>query len=361
MNWEFNGYYLGTRSGVIDDTTEFYTWNLLRSFTDKDVYWHSREWQTNDDLPQGHRAYIVKVEGADLEWLEQQAGRISAPIFVLNGIINDYGAVDHIPNVTWLPWIEWHYQIQSMLRDYPADVKKNIKKKVSCLSNMVKPNRMIAAAAVDAYVGQDAMITWHGRCYREGDDTEPMTGHPEYDQWLARYYETTQLGTQIDDFQVNIANDHMFQRLIHDFHFAAYQECAINVTNESFYRSGQHIGGQDVINPGPFLTEKTLKCLMGETAFVANGNFQTYSTLKALGFEFDYGLDLSYDEISGDLERLCRMTDLLKTISTIDTQDLFQYTRSSCLANKEHIMSGKFFDVCEDINERTIQQIHNSI
>jgi len=363
---EYNGYFIDTRSGVISSSTKFYDWELLKNFIGQDVYWHSRGFQDNDDLPLGHRAYVVKVEGPDTDWIEQQSTKIAAPIFIINGIINDYGAVAHLSNVTWLPWIEWHYQIRSMLRDYSPSVHKNIKKKISCLSRMVRLNRMIAMAAVKTYFGTDAMISWHGCCYRPGDALQSQTGHAEFDQWLARYYDMSITTLHIDDFQMqyDVALRHdqdLFQRHTHDFHFDAYQQCAINVTNESFYTSGQRLHGIDITRPGPFLTEKTLKCLLGETAFIANGNFQTYHTLETLGFKFDYKLDLGYDQISSDLNRLCSMTDVLKTISDIDTMDLFQCTRSSCLANKEHIMSGKFFNICENINEQTVQQILTNI
>jgi hypothetical protein len=361
MNKEYNGYFLGTRSGVITPSTEFYDWKLLQSFINKDVYWHSREWQEQDDLPRGHRAYLIKTENADLDWICQQAARISAPMFILNGLVNDYGAVDHLSNVSWLPWIEWHYQIESMLRDYDAKVTKRITKKISCLSNISRPHRMISTAAVDLYFGQDSMITWHGRCYRPTDDQQAATGHPEFDRWIDRWrsMDLPRLGP--DAFTVNVANDVTFQRLIHDFHHDAYQTCAFNVTNECDYHSAKVVAGRQITMPGPWLTEKTLKCLVGETAFIANGNRQTYSTLESLGFVFDYGQDLAYDQIPGDLDRVCAMTKVLANISQHDAADLFNRTRSSCLHNKQHLMSRQFWKICENINEQTVQHIHTSI
>jgi hypothetical protein len=149
---------------------------------------------------------------------------------------------------------------------------------------------------------------------------------------------------------------------LNDFHHPAYQCCAINVTNESFYNSdGWDTNGRSFTYAGPFLTEKTLKCLLGETAFIANGQFQTYSTLRSLGFEFDYNLDLSYDNIKPDLDRLIAIFGLIQSLQSMDTMEIFENTRGSCLHNKEHVLSGKFYSISEKINQETVQYIYNNI
>ena len=43
MSQEHSGFFIDTRQGVIDDPTEFYEWQLLRSFIGLDIYWHAQQ------------------------------------------------------------------------------------------------------------------------------------------------------------------------------------------------------------------------------------------------------------------------------------------------------------------------------
>jgi hypothetical protein len=80
-----------------------------------------------------------------------------------------------------------------------------------------------------------------------------------------------------------------------------------------------------------------------------------------LGFEFDYNLDLSYDNIKPDLDRLIAIFGLIQSLQSMDTMEIFENTRGSCLHNKEHVLSGKFYSISEKINQETVQYIYNNI
>jgi hypothetical protein len=117
------------------------------------------------------------------------------------------------------------------------------------------------------------------------------------------------------------------------------------------------INNKEVTLPGPFITEKTLKCIMGETAFINNAQFDTYATLMSLGFKFDYGFNLEYDNDSGNISRMVNMLDLVKTLCQISTQDLYEQTRASCVHNKEYVISGDFYRTAEAVNQSGIETI----
>ena len=360
MPQEHSGFFIDTRSGVIDDTTEFYEWQLLRLFIGQDIYWHAHSFGS-DDLPPGHRGYIVKVEGHDLDWLSRQAKLVDAPIFVLNGCVNPGDFFDPVTSVHWLPWVDWHYNLQSMLHNFSPVVTKQLTKKISSLVRISKPNKMIALAAVNKYHSHDSIASLnenlHWRTYLDNG----RTGHPNFDTLLKEVDIHAGKCQYIDDVS-DYRDGNTLHIKLNDFHHPAYQCCAINVTNESFYNSdGWTADGRCFTYPGPFLTEKTLKCLLGETAFIANGQFQTYSTLRSLGFEFEYGLDLSYDNIKPDLDRLIAMFELIQSLQAVDTMEIFENTRTSCLHNKEHVLSGKFYSISEKINQDTVQYIYNNI
>ena len=362
MSQEHSGFFISTRQGVIDDTTEFYEWQLLRVFIGLDIYWHAHAFGS-DDLPPGHRGYIVKVEGHDLDWLSRQTKLVDAPIFVLNGCVNPGDFFDPVASVHWLPWLDWHYSFQAMLHNFSPVVTKQLTKKISSLVRISKPNKMIAVAAVKKYHSHDSIVSLNENLHWHTYLNNSRTGHSNFDALLKEVDTYAGECQIIDDVAKYLGNnDTLLQIKLNDFHHSAYQCCAINVTNESFYNSdGWDTNGRSFTYPGPFLTEKTLKCLLGETAFIANGQFQTYSTLRSLGFEFDYSLDLSYDNIKPDLDRLIAIFGLIQSLQSMDTMEIFENTRTSCLHNKEHVLSGKFYSISEKINQETVQYIYNNI
>jgi hypothetical protein len=95
--------------------------------------------------------------------------------------------------------------------------------------------------------------------------------------------------------------------------------------------------------------------------FLNNGQFDTYRSLSEMGFAFDYNIDLSYDQESGDLQRFEKLINLIDSLSTVNTQDLFNMTRKSCLHNQNHVVSDTFYYYCEDINEQSSNDILNSL
>jgi hypothetical protein len=363
---EFNGFLIWQRSGEITDRTNFYTWDILRSFIGKGVYWLVRSSSPRLDLPRGYRAYIVATEGAELDWLQDQSQKVSAPIFCINNILNFYGAFQNHESVFYLPWVDWHHQMRRMIDLFGAKVTKSIDKKISALSAMKRLNKAVTLAAVyTLFDEQDRIISHYDKSYRSID--EQFVKIDNYDM-VSRYidiYDRDLRHREItfDDFSRYRFADPSVENMQHSYDYlgAAYQECAINVTNESMFQSF-HTGDQaSYIIPGPHVTEKTLKCLVGETAFLNNGNFEMYKTLRRLGFQFDYGLDLSYDDVKEDYARLQGLISVLESIANMPAQDLFDQTRDSCQHNKDHIVSGRFADICETINQRTVEFIHSRI
>jgi hypothetical protein len=115
---------------------------------------------------------------------------------------------------------------------------------------------------------------------------------------------------------------------------------------------------QEYIYPGPFITEKTLKCLLGATAFVPVGQFETYKTLEKLGFTFDYDFDTSWDLDPGDLTRCQRIINLIDWFNHCDIKTLTALTKDCNQYNQEHIISGQFFSRCNERNQESIEKIN---
>jgi len=119
--------------------------------------------------------------------------------------------------------------------------------------------------------------------------------------------------------------------------------------------------GSEYIWPGAFITEKTLKCLAGATAFVPVGQFDTYGILENLGFQFDYGFDRSWDQDSGNLSRAESIVNLIDDLEQYSARDLFVRTQDSSQFNQNHVTSGNFFRVCEQRNAQSIEQVFQII
>jgi hypothetical protein len=339
----------------ITDSTNFHGWNFLKPLTGKRVFWASVNWynQQNKDLPNGYPYYLIKTEGPNVDWIERQSDLVDGLIFVCC-LPNDYNYFQLNKRVIFLPCVEWHYQLDAMMTRFGAAVTKSIDKKVSVLTNRITYSKLVALSAVLTNVNlQDVCYSLHNwiedKNVHNWQDTANKTVNYYKNNFL-KNFKTYQNTIDADFSNANLD-------LLHNYHHPAYQTAAINVTNESWNYSLR----VDRVLPGPFITEKTLKCLLGETAFLANGQFDTYQTLKQFGFEFDYGFDLSFDNAVGDLDRLEQLITTIKSLGDIDTDELYQQTRKSCLHNKNWIVSGGFCQTAEQFNTRSIEKMINLI
>jgi hypothetical protein len=338
----------------ITDATDFYGWKFLRPLIGKKIFWASVDWVNcrQKDLPPGYAAYVIKTEGPNVEWAEQQAQLVDAPIFYCC-LPKDYGTFDHLPNVHFVPVIEWHYQFEIMSQVYGATVNKTINHKVSALCHRGTQSKIVVLSALAQHIGlEQCLVSLHNIRDDEVHHWQPTKNHiiDQHTQYFIENFLDKTI--KIDQF----SNKDLTQ--VHDFHHPAYENSAININNESFHYSYMHTTDQkERINPGPFITEKTLKCLLAETAFINNGQFDVYATLTSLGFEFDYGLDLNYDSDSGNLSRLAGVLELIKSLSQYSSEELYLRTRHSCLHNKEHIMSGKFYKLAQAVNDQATETI----
>jgi hypothetical protein len=119
-----------------------------------------------------------------------------------------------------------------------------------------------------------------------------------------------------------------------------------------------HKDENEYIWPGPFLTEKTLKCLLGGTAFIPVGQFETYKTLQSLGLIFDYDFDTSWDNDSGNLTRFSSIIELIDYLNQFEIDQLVDFTKSSSEHNQNYIVSNKFFNQCQEKNSQSINEIN---
>jgi len=318
-------------------------------------------WEYERDLPSGYDYYIISFhyEQINLKWIKKQAKIIGDGILLIFHDGNFYNY--KLNNVIFITYYTWHYQINKAMKWFPPTIyEKNISKKVSAFCNRISESKLLIFTAIAEYMGIDQnIISLHDWLENKNiyQDHEIV---PESIANLTTIFFNKYYGNiyKVDNFDNAI---HNYNKYTINPNIPALQECAIHFTNESFHYSDISDKLGDYQHPGPYITEKTFKCLLGQTAFVPVGQFDTYSTLEKLGFEFNYNFDISFDSIIGDHERLEAIINLIKQFANMSKEELFEGTRESSIYNYNHIVNGDFYDICEDINKKSIEKILNII
>ena len=310
-------------------------------------------------MPQGHDLYIVSfnLEPFDVDWIMQEAVRHAAPIIVLNeGSVYDFV----LPaNVHFFPFVTWHLQMDRILHFHPAIQSRSRSPRylASAVCNRLTQSKIVIFSALQRYLDQEQCLV------KLGTWLEPKnvhfwqpTGQAELDN-LVTYFQEHWLGRSVEPDAWHDATCNN-ERTNSDPWQSFYLDSALHFTNESYHYSHMQDQWGSATRPGPNLSEKTLKCLIAACPFVPVGQYDTYGALTGLGFQFDYGeLDLSWDQYSGNIERLLGIVNLVKSLAGYDAEHVAAITSESSSANQEHIFSGSFSKVCQKQNEQTAAEI----
>ena len=358
-----------------------YEW--IKKLPDKKIYFALFErWPsittggwTQHDLPLGYDNYIVSfhLEAVDVAWLWRQ--KVTGPIFVLfDGNYYDL----EIPGVYFIPFFYWHYQFNTMINTFGLQPTKIPKYKFSAVSNRINQSRVWVTTKLLEVAQTSSLLVlntdniedknvhgWHPTGNKKLDDLTELFCSKYINQKLVVddfdldrdkntvSFTATPTNADINKNKNSLVFTNPWQPL--------YQDCAINFTNESFHYSYTVENGKEYIWPGPFLTEKVLKCLLAGTAFIPVGQFETYKTLSDVGLQFDYDFDTSWDSEPGNLSRFESIIDLIDELNLHSVEELVDKTYESSKYNQNYIVSGKFFEHCHQKNEESIAQIFNLI
>lgn len=321
----------------------------------KKTYFHLHShWNSEHDLPDDYDLYIVSwhLEYIDFDWITRQSR--SKKIIVMSDF-NDY-QYPWPQNVFYVRWIYWHIAIDQMIDLFGVQHNKDIKYKASAFCNRITQSKLIITTALLEYLEPtETLISLSDWLEEKNVHFFQKTGRRDIDN-LVDIFRSKYEGTsrKIDDF----TNDFNFQHHTSNPYTIAYQQAALHFTNESFHYSFMQLPNtKGCIIPGPHLSEKTFKCLLGGTAFISVGQFDVYRTLADLGLMFDYGMDLSFDQEPGNLTRLSMIIDLIKELKNKDIFELYQSTVVSNEHNRQQILNGNFFKICEDHNSHSLEKI----
>lgn len=306
-------------------------------------------------LPEaGYEYYVLSGDSGVPGWGEHVVDVYQKPVIVI-GLPEVYQPSTH-ELVTYIPNIYYHRQILKLSELLTGkNFQKNICYKASALTNRITQSKVIVFSALKQILKNDCILSLRNNNFElKNMHYWELTQNQRLDE-LTLFFKENFLGKKI-----TIKNDTGDQLSID---IPAYIESALNFTQESFHYSLMYDAEKDYsqILSGPFLTEKTFKCLLSKTAFIPTGQFRNYGWLETMGMKFDYGLDLSFDADPGNITRLDKLVDLIQDISRYSAQDLFEMTEDSTNFNYNLITSGDFYENCDSKNSSDVLQLYEKI
>lgn len=343
-------------AGLQDTIPSYPGYEWIKKLPNKKIYFALFQRLANPDLPIGYDYYIVSfhLEAVDLDWLKRQ--HVTGPIIVLS---DGQSYNFKIPNVHFLPFFYWHHQLEQMQEWFGIREKTTPKYKFSAVCNRITQSKLWITTKLLETARESSLVILSSWLEEKNVHGWQLTNNKILDQ-LTQTFRDRYLGQEIkiDNFDNAI---HNYQNITGTPWQPLYQDCAVHFTNESFHYSGMFEDGQQYTWPGPFITEKTLKCLLGGTAFIPVGQFETYKTLTDLGLQFDYEFDTTWDMDPGNLSRAESIIKLIDQLNQFSADELMDKTQASSQYNQNHIVSGNFYQICKNVNINTINTIQEML
>jgi len=308
------------------------------------------------DLPLGHDLYVLTFhyEPFDVAWIMRQINRITATIIILND--GEFYNFPTRPNVFLYSYYSWQKHIDQIIEWFPTPSSKNIKYKTSAVCNRITQSKLIIFTALLEELGESSCLVklsdWlEQKNIHYGEKSGNVMLDSLTDIFFNKYF--GKLYT-VDNF---VNSEHNVQRINSNPWSIFYTSAALHFTNESHHYSLMKNNTEDLIYPGPHMTEKTFKCLIAGVSFIPVAQFNTYENLKRLGLKFDYGLDLTWDQDPGNLTRLSGIVKLIQTLKDYSVNDLIEMTQDSTNHNSHMVWSGDFQKNCRAHNENIANEI----
>lgn len=332
---------------ITDDVLYWYPWipavKNSRVWIAMAQKWHGKNFP--ELPPPGYDYYVIMGDSNMFGVAEKIACHTGGQVLQLTGPFVE-SSFDS-DRVKYLPCTFDHQRMHRMPTHWA--INKNTRYKASALVGRVTQSKAIIFAALNSMLDSKDFVGSLIHTYQDDKNVHDwsQSGNHVCDRWLQKFLQTW--GQQ----KMFMNNDDQIQS---SYNNPAYQESALNFTQESYHYSYMMSDNGSYIEPGPFLTEKTHKCLLSKTAFIAVGQYHTYKWLSSMGLTFDYGgLDLSFDQDPGNLTRLEKIVGVIDSLKQWSAQDLYEMTRPSCEQNYDMIMSQQFWQNCDKYNQYTYE------
>ena len=344
---------------AITEVKQVFNWLPLLASNTIDTYcllncgWNADSYI--DSIPQNYDRYIISfnLEYPDFEWIKKLCKHFFDRQVVC--IIQFDNAHVHYNNLTYikydvLPSVIKMFKQHNLIPDVVAKPKKY---KISALNARIDQFKAYTSAhLVKNHHEQDYLISWLGQIGKPMDLfwLESITQNKKIDD-LTHWIKQTNFCEQkrlIDDFKNTPAHNWM------DFTNPAYTDAVVNLTNESMCHSLYKTDKDEFVHAGPYITDKTIKPLLGCTALLPVGQYQTYNYLTVSGFNVEYPWKQDFDQDPGNITRASKILDTIDEILGYSLDDLDKLTKESRVYNREHMLNDGYYNMVNISNKESL-------
>ena len=268
-------------------------------------------------------------------------------------------------NICYFKYRFWYLHLEAFLANYDVSKlifakNKNYKYKFSSFSFKLRQSRALITTLLMTYAHNESLISWHKA------DLEKIDHHKALIESLRNHHDFADLDWSVinntilpDNF--NRAKNTVLANTL-DIDNAGYANTLINFTNETDSYGYHNDGINEYIRPGPYLTEKTFKSLISGTVMISVGQPFIYDFLRNdYKLPLNYAMDLSYDNLKGDFDRLLELRKLIEKLASTPLADLIDSNIDICetiqrtLIDPDYITELKKFNQQQD--ERILEKI----
>lgn len=338
---------------ITDEINYWYPW--IADLQNKSIYLNLHaSWKSSvdfpDAMPNGYDYYIVSGDSLMFGWANHIVNQVNGQVIqLMQSIIPDNLDSDRIKYVTY----NTAHRRYNRVLDSTTPLTKDIVYKASALTSRISQSKIIIfSALMDLLDEKDRIVSLNQQSFHPNHvHSWEASGNKVCDYYTNKFKEVWK------EVKITLPDDDRQEGSVNN---PAYRNSALNFTQESYHYSWMFLNGQNLIQPGPFVTEKTWKCLASKTAFIPVGQYHTYKWLSDLGLKFDYGeLDLEFDNDPGNLTRLEKIVELIQSLSKWSAMDLYEMTKDSTEYNYNYTRSENFWNVCEQANQPLNEILYN--
>jgi len=250
-------------------------------------------------------------------------------------------------------------QLLELFRHTLVPVKnKTYKYKFSSLSHRLRQFRAVVTAKLLSVAKDDSIISWHNQDnMAPGIHSGLIESVMHMDCFKDLDWSFLHKTTAIDNWDSSYQfKDHPHSIL--DARYPAYQEAFVNINNESFWFGWHHIDKIKHMTPGPYISDKTWKCISTGTMFINNGQPNTYNFLhEKYGIPFNFDIDLEFDTIPGDIDRMRAVLDTIDQLVVRDLSDIIDANIEACEQMQQWILQPGLVQSFVDYNKKQDEYI----
>ena len=268
-------------------------------------------------------------------------------------------------NIYYFKYRFWYLHLEAFLANYDVSKlifakNKNYKYKFSSFSFKLRQSRALITTLLMTYAHKESLISWHKA------DLDQIDRHKALIESLKNHHDFADLDWSVIDNTILPDNFNKTKNTVLantlDIDNAGYANTLINFTNETDSYGYHNDGINEYIRPGPYLTEKTFKSLISGTVMISVGQPFIYDFLRNdYKLPLNYAMDLSYDNLKGDFDRLLELRKLIEKLASTPLADLIDSNIDICETIQRTLVDLDYITELKKFNQQQDEKILNLI